>query len=154
MDKKQVNAQEILESLKSAGDDIGQISELSSEEKLLVAQFFQSLLKLMAPLAPAISVSPSVLPVEIGDVVQAHVDPTGHLALLFDDGHMELKDLSEVRNRDLLVTVISDVIPKFKGLTSAAKRKVENRIKFLTNLTKEMQKNSDALDNVMTETQK
>jgi hypothetical protein len=154
MEKKQINTQEILESLKSAGDDIGQISELSSEEKLLVAQFFQSLLKLMAPLTSSISVSTSVLPLELGDVVQAHVDPTGHLALLFEDGHMELKDLSETCNRDLMTTVISDVIPKFKGLTNAAKRKVENRIKFLTNLTKEMQKNSDALTNIMTETQK
>ncbi len=48
-DKKPVNIQEIVDSLKSTGDDIGQISELSSEEKLLVAQFFSSLLKLMTP---------------------------------------------------------------------------------------------------------
>jgi hypothetical protein len=151
MDKKQINTQEIVESLKSAGDDIGQISELSSEEKLLVAQFFSSLLKLMQPLTPSIAVSTAVLPLEVGDVTQAHVDPTGHLALVFDDGHLELKDLAEPKNRDLMMMVVGDVLPKFKSLTSAAKHKMENRIKFISSLTKEIQKSSDALSAVMTE---
>ncbi len=38
--KKQVTIQELVESFKSTADDIGQISELSSEEKILVTQFF------------------------------------------------------------------------------------------------------------------
>jgi hypothetical protein len=144
-EKKNVGIPEIVESLKSAGDDIGQISELTSEEKLLVAQFFSSLLKLMQPLAPSIAISTAVLPLEVGDVSQAHIDPSGHLALTFEDGHLELKDLSAAKNRDLMMAVVGDMVPKFKNLTSAAKRKVENRIKFLSSVTKEMQKNSDAL---------
>ena len=79
--KKQVSIQELVESLKSTADDIGQISELSSEEKILVAQFFSSLLKLMQPLAPSIAVNQLALPAQLGDVVQAHIDPTGHLIL-------------------------------------------------------------------------
>ena len=154
IDKKQINAQEIVESLKSAADDIGQISELSSEEKLLVAQFFSSLLKLMSPLTSSIAVSPAALPLEVGDVTNAHIDPTGHLALTFVDGHLELKDLSEPKNRELMMTVVADAVPKFKALTSAAKRKVENRIKFLTSLTKELQKSSDALSSVMSNPEK
>jgi hypothetical protein len=149
VDKKQISIQEILESLKSAGDDIGQISELTSEEKLLVAQFFTSLLKLMQPLTPSIVISTSVLPIEMGNVAQAHIDPTGHLALAYEDGHLELKDLSENKNRDLMIAVVGDMAPKFKNLTGQAKRKVENRIKFLTSITKEMQKSSDALSAVM-----
>ncbi len=103
--KKQVPIQELVESLKSTADDIGQISELSSEEKILIAQFFSSLLKLMQPLAPSIAVNQLALPAEVGDVVQAHVDPTGHLILQFEDGHVELKDLSEEKNRDLMTAV-------------------------------------------------
>jgi hypothetical protein len=153
VEKKQVTAQELVESLKSTADDIGQISELSSEEKLLVAQLFTSLLKLMRPLAPSINVSTSALPSEIGVVAQAHVDPTGHLALTFEDGHLELKNLGEEKNRDLLMSVVGDVVPKFKNLTSAQKRKVENRIKFLTSITKEMQKSSDALSAILSTTE-
>lgn len=143
--KKQVSIQELVDSLKSTADDIGQISELSSEEKILVTQFFSSLLKLMKPLASSITVNPSALPSQLSDVVQAHIDPTGHLVLFFEDDHLELKDLSEEKNRDLMTAVIGDVMPQFKNLTSQQKRKLENRIKLLSNITKEIQKSSEAL---------
>ena len=143
--KKQVSIQELVESLKSTADDIGQISELSSEEKILVSQFFISLFKLMVPLAPSISVTQLALPTQFVDVVQAHVDPTGHLVLQFVDNHIELKDLSEEKNRDLMMAVVGDIVPKFKSLTSMQKRKLENRIKLLSSVTKEIQKSSEAL---------
>jgi hypothetical protein len=143
--KKEISIQELVESLKSTADDIGQISELSSEEKVLIVQFFSSLLKLMQPLAPSISVDQSALPAQLSDVVQAHVDPTGHLILQFEDGHMELKNLSEEKNRDILTLVVVDIMPKFKSLTSKQKRKLENRIKLLSNVTKEIQKSSESL---------
>jgi len=81
----------------------------------------------------------------LGDVVQAHIDPTGYLILQFEDSHLELKDLSEEKNRDLMTAVIGDVMPKFKNLTSQQKRKIENRIKLLSSITKEIQKSSEAL---------
>ena len=147
--RKQLSIQELVESLKSTADDIGQISELSSEEKILVAQFFTSLLKLMTPLAPSIAVNQLALPATEGDVVQAHVDPTGHLLLQFVDNHVELKNLSEEKNRELMMAVVVDVLPKFKSLTSMQKRKIENRIKMLSSVTKEIQKSSEALSAAM-----
>jgi hypothetical protein len=147
--KKQFSIQEIVDSLKSTADDIGQISELSSEEKILVSQFFSSLLKLMAPLAPSMTVAQQSLPPQVGDVVQAHVDPTGHLVLQYTDNHVELRDLSEEKNRDLMMAVVNDVVPKFKSLTSQQKRKLENRIKLLSTITKEIQKSSEALSAAM-----
>src|SRR4030066_1212589 len=86
--KVSVPVQTLVDSLKSAADDIGQISELSSEEKLLVAEFFKSLLKLMQPLTQALPVTSSVLLQDFGSVIQAYIDPTGHLALLFEDGKL------------------------------------------------------------------
>ena len=147
-EKPQMSFQELVDSLKSVADDVGQITELSSEEKNLVAEFLTSLLKLMQPLAPAMSVSVSALPPEVGNVIQAYVDPTGHLALFHDDGHFELKNLAEEQNRELLIIVVKDVMPKFKQLTSAQKRKVESRIKFLTAVTKELQRISGAISNL------
>jgi hypothetical protein len=138
--KPQVSVQDLVDSLKSVQDDIGQISELTSEEELLVTGFFASLLRLMQPLTPSMPVSTSILPEEMGTVVQASLDATGQLTLLYGDGRIELKNLSEQRHRDLMITVIEDVMPKFKQLTGAQKRKVENRIKFLSLIMKEMQK--------------
>jgi len=146
---KQMSIQELIESLKSTADDIGQISELTSEERILVTQFFSSLYKLMQPLASSMVVSQFALPAELGDVVQAHIDPTGHLVLVFSDGHVELRNLSDEKNRDLMTAIIGDVMPKFKNLTANQKRKLENRIKLLSSVTKEIQKSSEALSAAM-----
>jgi hypothetical protein len=144
-DEYEMPIQELAAALKNMADDVGQISELVSEEKLLVTEFFKSLLKLMQPLATAMPVSTTALPAEVGNVVKAYFDPTGHLALLHEDGHMELKNMTEERNRDLMILVIKDVMPKFKSLTSLQKRKIEKRIKFLSAVTNEIQKISGAL---------
>ena len=44
-----------------------------------------------------------------------------------------------------MMAVVGDVVPKFKSLTSMQKRKLENRIKLLSSVTKEIQKSSEAL---------
>ena len=142
------SVQELVGSLKSVADDIGQINELTSEEKLLVTEFFKAFLKLIQPFVTAIPVDTSVLPIEIGKVAQAYVDPTGNLSLVHQDGRFELRNLSEENNRDLMLAVVEDVTPKFKNLTNSQKRKIENRIKFLSAITKEMQRISDALSTV------
>ncbi|MGB9914456.1 MAG: hypothetical protein ACPLIG_06025 [Candidatus Bathyarchaeales archaeon] len=141
----QMSIQEFAETIRSLAEDIGQISEMSSEEKLLVAEFFKSFLKLMRPLATSIPVSTTVLPAEVGNIKQAYVDPTGHIALIHEDGNMELRDLADEQNRDLMILVIQDVMPKFKTLTSAQKTKIENRIQFLSTVTKEIQRVSDTM---------
>jgi hypothetical protein len=148
-ERKQVPIQELVESLKSVADDVGQITELSGEEKLLVSQFFISLYKLMQPLTPSIAVSPFLLPQEIGNITKANIYPTGYLVLTFEDGHTELKNLSDEQNRDLMMAAIEDTLPKFRSLTSAQKRKIESRIKFLATVTKELQKISDTFSTVM-----
>jgi hypothetical protein len=150
----EMSIQELAAALKSMADDVGQISELASEEKLLVTEFFTSLLKLMQPLTTSMPVSTTALPAKEGNIVKAYIDPTGHLALLHEDGHMELKNLADEQNRDLLIMVIKDVMPKFKSLTSLQKRKIEERIKFLSAVTNEIQKISGALAALKTVAQK
>ena len=142
---RQKTLQDLIDSLRSVQDDIGQISELSAEEKTLVAEFFGALLKLMQPLAATIAVSTEALPEEMVDVVQANIDPTGHLAILHRNGQVELKNLTEEKNRDLMISVVEDIVPKFKQLTSAQKQKIEKRTSFLSSITLELQKISKAL---------
>jgi len=140
----QITLEELITSLKSLQDDIGQISELTSEEKRVVDVFFNSFLTLMKPLAKTISVSPTALPDELGNVIQANVDPKGNLMLLYQDGQVEIRNLNEKSHRDLMICVMKDVMPKFKSLTSAHRKKIEDRMKFLSSVTNEIQKISKA----------
>jgi hypothetical protein len=72
----------------------------------------------MQPLTSSIAVSTSLLPFELGAVIEAQIDPTGHLTLTFEDGHKQLLDLSEPKNRDLMMAIIGDFLSKFNDLTS------------------------------------
>lgn len=147
--RKQVTIQELVESLKGVAEDIGQISELTGEERLLVSQFFVSLFKLMQPLTTDMPVSVFALPDNEGSISDAHIYPNGYLALVFEDGHTELRNLSDEENRDLMMATVEDVMPKFKNLTMLQRRKIEGRIKFLSAVTKELQKISDTFSAVM-----
>jgi uncharacterized spore protein YtfJ len=110
-----------------------------------VSQFFASLLKLMKPLTTSLPASQLTLPAQLGNVTQAHIDPTGHLMLVFEDGCVKLEDLSEEKNRELMMSVVGDVVHKFTNLTSQQKRNLENRIKLPSSITKEVQKSSEVL---------
>jgi hypothetical protein len=145
----QVSLQEILDSLKSAQDDIGQISELASEEERLVVEFFSSLTKVMQPLVVTIPVSPTAIQEYVDDVARATMDQTGSLLVLHRDGEVELKNLSEEKNRNLMIAVLGDVMPKFKHIFGAYRRRIEDRTKFLAAVTKETQKMSKALTKTM-----
>ena len=68
----------------------------------------------MQPLTSSIAVNQLALPAKLGDVIQAHIDPTGHLILQFEDGHVELKDLSEEKNRDLMTAVMKTLCQNSK----------------------------------------
>jgi hypothetical protein len=135
---------ELISSMKSLQDDIGQISELATEEKRVVDVFFESFLMLMKPLAKTMPVSPEALPAQMGNVVQANIDPKGNLMLLYKDGQVEIRDLGDKTQRELMIVVMTDVMPKFKQLTSARRREIENRMKFLSSVTNEIQKISKA----------
>lgn len=136
--------EEVVESLKRLREDVGQISELSSEEGNLVRTFSLAFLKLMDPLAKNIPVDVDVLPRRLGRVERANIIPNGQLVLLHQNGRMESIDLVEVGNRDLLITVVSDVLPKFKELVSERREKIEKRITFLSEITRELQNIADS----------
>ncbi|MBC8225170.1 hypothetical protein H8E65_11310 [Candidatus Bathyarchaeota archaeon] len=135
----------VVETLRRLREDVGQISELSSEEGSIVAAFSLAFLKLMEPLTKALPVDAGVLPLELGAVEKANVLPKGDLVVLHRDGRMESVDLTDVENRDLLVTVVSDAMPRFNALVAQRRSKIENRINFLSSVTKELQSIADSL---------
>ena len=140
--------EEVVATLRRLREDVGQISELSTEEENIVAAFALAFLKLMEPLTKALPVDISILPRELGFVEKANVVPKGDLVILHADGRMESLDLTEQDNRDLLITVVSDVMPRFNNLISQRRDKIEKRINFLSNVTKELQTIADSFETV------
>jgi hypothetical protein len=140
--------EEVVESIKRLREDIGQISELSFEEENLVRTFTLAFLKLMEPLAKNIPVDVEILPQKLRRVERANIISNGQLVLLHQNGRMESVYLVDKENRDLLVTVVSDVLPKFKKLVSERREKIEKRINFLSEITRELQNIADSFASV------
>jgi hypothetical protein len=114
--KKQISIEEIADSFAVVREDIQDIGKLTSEETVLTAKALASLVKCMQPLTSYMTVSPSLIPIRLGVVAEAYIDPSGHLDLTFADGRKELLDLNKPAYRDLLIAVIDNVMPKFEAL--------------------------------------
>jgi len=110
--KKEDTLMEIMEAFQVIGEDIQQISELTKEEQVLAQQFFENLKTNMTPLTPSIDVSSSVLPYGYSNATRALAYSNGLLALTYPEGGMEIIDLTQTKNRDLMIAVFTDVLPK------------------------------------------
>jgi hypothetical protein len=130
---------DVVENLRRLKEDVGQISELSSEEGNIVDAFSAAFFQFMKPLAKTVPVDTSALPGEFRGVERANMLPTGELVVLMGDGRMQSIDLKEADNRDLLVVLINDVMPRFNPLVSEKREKIERRITFLADVTRELQ---------------
>ena len=117
LDKKQSGIEEIMKSLKGVGDEVKKIVELTSEEKQLVAKLF-STLKHAPQQMFSIPVSTSELPFRAVAFTKAHIDSAGQLILTSQNGNLSVMDLSETKNRDLMMTVVGYIVPKFKDFAS------------------------------------
>jgi hypothetical protein len=110
--KKQFNLDEIMVSLKDVGDDVKKITDLRAKEKCVVVDFLDCL-KQMPQQMFSLDVSTSGLPFRAGAFSQARIDPAGHLILTSGNG-CQVIDLTETKNRDLMIAVFGDIMPKFK----------------------------------------
>ncbi|MGD6934819.1 MAG: hypothetical protein ACQCN5_11495 [Candidatus Bathyarchaeia archaeon] len=110
--KKEDKIEEIMQAFQIIGEDIQQIGELTQEETTLAKKFFETLQKSMTPLTPSIAVTASALPYGFSGATKAIVYSNGLLALTYNDDNMEIIDLTQPKNRDLMVSVFTDVMPK------------------------------------------
>lgn len=115
--RRGISVEEIAESFESVGSDIAEIGKLSNKEKNAVTAFLDMLKGNMEHVAQSVPISAKIVPIEYGSVSQAHVQPDGQLLLGFEDGGSKLVDLGDHQNRDLLIVVMDDFVPKFEALT-------------------------------------
>lgn len=120
-------------------EEVIHITDLSAEEGNIVEAFSAAFLSLMSPLTKTLPVDISILPVEMGEIEKANIMPKGELTLLFRDGRMDSVNLTNPENRDLLVEVIRDVMPRFGAFLTRMRERIERRITFFSEVTRELQ---------------
>ena len=142
--------EEVIGIIRRLREDVGQISELSAEEGNIVEAFSLAFLNIMEPLTKTLPVDPEILGGRFGAVERANIVPKGELVMLMRDGRMESVNLTEPENRDMLVSVVSNVIPRFNTLVSRRRERIEKRIAFLSSVTRELQTIADAFASART----
>ena len=139
------SADEVLESLRVLKEDVTFIGELGAEEADIVDAFFLDFLKITTAFDGEIQIDVSILPLELEEIERASVTARGGLLILFRDGHIESVDLTKTENRDLLVAVIHNALPKLAVLSTRNRVMIERRLKYLTAASKELQKMASSL---------
>ncbi|MBS7615917.1 hypothetical protein KEJ45_01805 [Candidatus Bathyarchaeota archaeon] len=130
-----------IERLKGIQENVGQMFELAKEEGTLVNEFFNTLATVLKPFCEVLEVAVSSLPkIYQTRAIKAFLDRHGRLILVNKNGEVETLDLTEQRNHDVVVAIVDDVVAKLETLLNAQRSKVEKRVKFLTSVTKELQK--------------
>ncbi len=143
------SADEVLESLRVLKEDVTFIGELSVEEASIIEAFFLDFLKITTAFDGTLQIDVSILPLELEEIERASVTTRGGLLILFTDGHIESIDLTKPDNRDLLVAVIHNVLPKIAVLSTRNRVMIERRLKYLTAASKELRKMASSLPDIM-----
>jgi len=103
--------------LRVVRDDVEQIVKLTAEEKRLIAELRESL-KCLPQNMFSVSVPADGLLAKDGRFTHARIDSAGHLILTAEDGHMKVMDIGDPENRELVVSVIGDFVPRLKDYAS------------------------------------
>jgi len=140
-ENRQVSEDQVAEALREIQENSGQISELVTEEENLVTEFFNSLLQILKSFSKTLEISVSSLPERYrGRTNKAYLYLTGQLVLVFANGEVEILNLTEEDNRQVLVDITGEIMAKLKTVISSYKSKTEKRVKFLMQITKELQR--------------
>ena len=107
--------EQVVSSLRELREALGRVSDLASEEDVTVESFLETLGSLSVTIS-RIPLEPSLLPKRLGSVEEARMNDEGALTLTTPDGSIETIDLTSFDNRDLLVTVLGDLLEKLRGL--------------------------------------
>ncbi len=107
--------EEVVSSLRELREALGRISGLASEEDVTAESFLETLGSISVTIS-RIPLEPSLLPKRLGSVDEARMNNEGALILTTPDGGIETVDLASFDNRDLLVTILGDLLEKLRGL--------------------------------------
>jgi hypothetical protein len=110
-----VSPEEAVSSLRELRETLGQVSELASAEDVTVQSFLDTLGSISVTIS-GIALEPSLLPKRLGSVEDARMNDEGELILTTPDGGIKTVNLTSFDNRDLLVTVLGDLLEKLREL--------------------------------------
>jgi hypothetical protein len=112
-----ISPETVISSLKEIREALEFASEINSEENSTVEAFLETLRGMEVPIS-RISLDPSLLPDVLGPVEDARLNAEGSLITTSPEGGIETVDLTSFDNRDILVSILEDLVEKLKAVVN------------------------------------
>jgi hypothetical protein len=116
-DAKISSKDKLISSIEKIKAEIIELSDLLSVENNTIDKFF-SILNLMSPILKWVSIDVSVLPKNLGKITKARVTHEGNLVLYKGEDQIKILDLYDIKNRELLIIILNQLVPKLKQTLS------------------------------------
>lgn len=107
--------EEAVSVLKELREALEQDHNLASEENSTVEAFLETLQRMSLPIS-RITIDPSLLPDRLGPVEDARINTEGVLIVTSSDGGIETVNLTSFDNRDLLVSILGELMETLRGV--------------------------------------
>jgi hypothetical protein len=107
--------EEVVSVLKELREALEHDYNLASEENSTVDAFLETLQIMSLPIS-RITIDPSLLPDWLGPIEDARINAEGVLIVTSSDGGIETVNLTSFDNRDLLVSILGELMEKLKGI--------------------------------------
>ncbi len=115
LEDPRASAEEVITALRGVQGEIDVISSLITDEKVVVESLFGKMREITGALR-RIPVDTSALDTGPDELEDACLAADCRLIVSTSEGEIKVLDLSAGESRELLVTVIEDVVPKLKGI--------------------------------------
>jgi len=122
-----LDEEEVISVIRDMRKEIETLTELFSDEGMIVDNLFDILTTLSKPLKH-VNVDLSLLPVEKSEMEKANISYDGKLIIMRKDAGIQQINLMDEDNRDLLTKVLVDVLPKLMDLINDPSMHLEPEI--------------------------
>jgi len=134
-----LNETEISNSIKSLQEESQQISELAEMEKTYSLEVSNQLKQLIMPLNASYHIKPQSVSKNDSSISDAVLTPQGVVCVFYSSGTVVSRPLESIAS-EVLIKILSEVIPDVKALMYERRQKLSGRVMTLEKLSKEMRK--------------
>jgi hypothetical protein len=130
---------EITNSIRSLQEESQQISELVEMEKSYSAEVTAQLKQIIMPLNASYHIKPESVSKNDSSISDVILTPQGVVCVFYSSGNVVSRPLESITS-EVLIRILSEVIPEAKLLTNERRQKLSGRVMTLEKLSKEMRK--------------
>ncbi len=130
---------EITNSIRSLQEESQQISELVEMERSYSAEVSNQLKQIIMPLNASYHIKPESISRNDSSISDAVLTPQGVVCVFYSSGNVVSRPLESITS-EVLIKILSEVIPEAKILMNERRQKLSGRVMMLEKLSKEMRK--------------